>query len=82
MLLSRPLTTMAFGNYDDGKYLRWRTKLESEEIAIAFLERISESLAIDNAKEIFRHVDQSGKVWLVTIPEQDAHEQFGSRQIG
>jgi hypothetical protein len=82
LLLSHPLTTTVFGNYDDGEYLRWSMESESEEIAIAFLDRISESLAIDDAKEIFRHVDQSGKVWLVTIPEQNAHEQFGSRQIG
>jgi hypothetical protein len=54
-------------------------ELEPKEMAIAFLDRISETLAIDDAKEIFRHVDQSGKVWLVTIPEQDEHEQLGSR---
>jgi hypothetical protein len=74
LLLSRPLTTMAFGDYDDGKYLWWSTKMEPEEIAIAFLDRISESLAIDNAKEIFRHVDASGKVRLVTIPENEEND--------
>jgi hypothetical protein len=38
------------------------------------LDKISRPFAIDDVPKIYTHIDEIGKVWLVTIPENEEDE--------
>ena len=48
--------------------------MEPYEKAKELLDRISRPLPLDGAKKLYRHIDEKGKVYLVTIPENEEDE--------
>lgn len=35
------------------------------------LEKISKPFILDDAPNLYRHIDQNGRTWLVSIPEDE-----------
>jgi len=48
--------------------------MEPEEMSKEFLDRISIHCAIDDAENIYVHVDENGNRMLVSIPNNDEDE--------
>ena len=52
----------------------WEKKMEPWEKAKELLDRISRPFAIDDAPNIYVHIDEEGDRMLVSIPENEENE--------